>query len=142
MLKLRFSEPLHKQYMDGKISLCKYECTVYDNSSKCIVAKFTVTGTAKCSPNDKVDAEFGRKLADSRAKLNGYRVAAKFIPLSFYDKEDIADLDDSEKQLLIDSWIRDKASMINQAVEYLDFIGQMRYLKAKELSHIEDICSE
>ena len=121
MLKLRFSEPVRRQYMDGKISLCKYECTVFDNSNKCIVAQFSATGTAKCSPNDKVNPEFGAKLADSRAKLSAYRKAAHILP-----------------DEVIDEWVE----KINHQVDMLDFIDQMQYLKKKEISHIEEICVE
>lgn len=121
MLKLRFSEPVRRQYMDGKISLCKYECTVFDNSNKCIVAQFSVTGTAKCSPNDEVNSEFGAKLADSRAKLSAYRKAAHILP-----------------DEVIEEWVE----KIGYQVAMLDFIDQMHYLKKKEVSHIEEICIE
>ena len=121
MFKLRFSEPVHRQYMDGKISLCKYECTVFDNPNKCIVAQFSATGTAKCSPNDVANPEFGAKLADSRAKLSAYRKAAHILP-----------------DEVIEEWIE----QINYKVDMLDFIDQMHYLKKKEVSHIEEICTE
>ena len=121
MLKLRFSEPLRKQYMDGKISLCKYKCTIFDNSNKCIVAQFSATGTAKCSPNDKVNPEFGAKLADSRAKLNAYRAATHLLP---------------------DNVIEEWSEKIERQLSVLEFIDQMHYLKKKEVSHIEDICTE
>ena len=80
MLKLRFSKPFHKQYMDGKVSVCKYECQIVDNLTKDVVSEFTVTGTAKCSPNDTVNPEFGQKLADSRAKLAAYKRANNRYP--------------------------------------------------------------
>lgn len=121
MLKLRFSEPVRRQYMDGKISLCKYECTIFDNSNKCIVAQFSATGTAKCSPNDEVNPEFGAKLADSRAKLSAYRKAAHILP---------------------DEVIEERVEKINHQIAILDFIDQMHYLKKKEVSHIEEICIE
>ena len=82
MLKLRFSKPFHKQYMDGKISVCKYECQIIDSQTKDIVSQFTVTGTAKCSPDDTVDVEFGRRLADSRAKLAAYKKVDNRYPKS------------------------------------------------------------
>ena len=121
MLKLRFSEPVRRQYMDGKISLCKYECTIFDNSNKCIVEQFSVTGTAKCSPNDEVNSEFGIKLADSRAKLNAYKKAAHLFPVEM---------------------VREWVEKINHQVSVLDFIEQMYYLKKKEIAHIEEICTE
>ena len=55
MLKLRFSKPTHKQYVDGKVSVCKYRCKIIDNQTKEVVDEFTVTGTAKCSANDIVN---------------------------------------------------------------------------------------
>jgi len=121
MLKLRFSEPVRRQYMDGKISLCKYECTIFDNSNKCIVAQFSATGTAKCSPNDKVNPEFGAKLADSRAKLSAYRKAA---------------------HILSDGEIEELVEKVSHQVDMLEFIDQMHYLKKKEVSHIKEICIE
>ena len=121
MLKLRFSEPIRRQYMDGKISLCKYECTIFDNSNKCIIAQFSVTGTAKCSPNDTVNPEFGAKLADSRAKLSAYRKASRILP---------------------DDVVREWVEKIDSQIAMLDFIDQMYYLKKKELSHIEEISTE
>ena len=121
MIKLRFSEPVRKQYMDGKICLCKYDCTVFDNSNKCIIAEFGVTGTAKCSPNDTVNPDFGAKLADSRAKLNAYKIAANLVPSN-----------------VVEEWIEE----INNKMEMMIFLDQMRYLKRKEISHIEEICIE
>lgn len=119
MLKLKFSKPFHKQYLDGKISVCKYNCTVYDNSSKKVILEFTTTGNAKCAPNDTVDPEFGSKLADSRAKLIAYKVAANLI--STGEASEIAET-------------------IMKQIELLEFIDQMHYLKKKEIAHIEDIC--
>lgn len=119
MLKLRFSQPFKKQYLDGKISLCKYNCIIIDNSDKSVISKFSVTGTAKCAPNDSVDPEFGMKLADSRAKLSAYREAAKLLP-----------------KYVEDEWLDD----IGTKIAILEFIDQMRFLKKKEFMHIEDIC--
>ena len=121
MLKLRFSEPFHKTYMDGKISVCKYDCTLVNNQTKQVIAEFTVTGTAKCAPNDAVNADFGAKLADSRAKLLAYKKAANYYP---HDMLEVL------------------AERINNYVEILEFAGTMHYLKKKEIDHIEDICSE
>ena len=121
MLKLRFSKPFHKQYMDGKVSVCKYECQIVDNQTKAIVSEFTVTGTAKCSPNDTVNPEFGKKLADSRAKLAAYKRAN-----SRYPKFVLEEL----------------ASTVEGAVGILEFHQAMLYLKKKEVDHIASICSE
>ena len=121
MLKLRFSKPFHKQYMDGKVSVCKYECQIVDNQTKDVVSEFTVTGTAKCSPNDTVNPDFGAKLADSRAKLNAYKIAANLVPSN-----------------VVEEWIEE----INNKMEMMIFLDQMRYLKRKEISHIEEICIE
>lgn len=121
MLKLRFSEPFHKTYMDGKISVCKYDCTLVNNQTKQVIAEFTVTGTAKCAPNDTVNADFGAKLADSRAKLLAYKKAANYYP---HDMLEVL------------------AERINNYVEILEFASTMHYLKKKEIDHIEDICSE
>ena len=121
MLKLRFSKPFHKQYMDGKVSVCKYECQIVDNQTKDVVSEFTVTGTAKCSPNDTVNPEFGQKLADSRAKLAAYKRANNRYP----------------KYLLIEL-----AETVDRAVGILEFHQTMQYLKKKEIDHITDICSE
>lgn len=121
MLKLRFSKPFVRQYMDGKISVCKYECVIVDGYTKAIKEKFTVTGYAKCSPNDTVDTEFGRKLADSRAKYNAYKYAAN---------------------ILCPACIEEIAERVNKEIEMLEFINTMQYLKKKEITHINDICTE
>ena len=121
MLKLRFSKPFHKQYMDGKVSVCKYECQIVDNQTKDVVSEFTVTGTAKCSPNDTVNPEFGKKLADSRAKLAAYKKANNRYP----------------KYMLVEL-----AETVDRAVGILEFSQTMQYLKKKEVDHIADICSE
>lgn len=121
MLKLRFSKPFQRQYMDGKISVCKYECTVVDNTTKEIKDKFTVTGYAKCAPTDTVDADFGRKLADSRAKRKAYREAAA---------------------ILCPSCIEEVAATVNTGIELLSFIETMQYLGQKETAHIHNLCNE
>lgn len=121
MLKLRFSTPLHKQYMDGKVSVCKYECQIINNQTKDVVLKFTVTGTAKCSPNDSVDPEFGKKLADSRAKLAAYKRASNRYP-----------------QVMLE----ELAEAVNEAIGILEFHQTMQYLKKKEVAHIASICNE
>ncbi len=121
MFKLRFSKPFHKQYMDGKVSICKYECQIVNNLTKEIVSEFTVTGTAKCSPNDTVDPEFGKKLADSRAKLAAYKRANNRYP-----KGQLEDL----------------IEVVNRAVSILEFHQTLQYLKKKEVDHIVSICSE
>ena len=121
MLKLRFSKPSHKQYMDGKVSVCKYECQIIDNQTKDIVSEFTVTGTAKCSPNDTVNPEFGKKLADSRAKLAAYKRATSRHPR--FALEELAET-------------------VDKAVGILEFHQTMLYLKKKEVDHIASICDE
>ena len=121
MLKLRFSKPFHKQYMDGKVSVCKYECQIIDNQTKDVVSEFTVTGTAKCSPNDTVDPEFGKKLADSRAKFLAYKKAGSRYPKFM---------------------LEELATTVDKAMGILEFHGTMQYLKKKEVDHIADICSE
>lgn len=121
MLKLRFSKPFHKQYMDGKVSVCKYECQIVDNQTKAIVSEFTVTGTAKCSPNDPVNPEFGKKLADSRAKLAAYKRANSRYPKFM---------------------LEELVSTVEKAIGILDFHQTMLYLKKKEVDHIASICSE
>ena len=73
MLKLRFSKPFVRNYNDGKITVCKYECYIINTETKEIVRTYNATGYAKCAPTDTVDEAFGRKLADSRAKRNAYR---------------------------------------------------------------------
>lgn len=121
MLKLRFSEPFQRQYMDGKISVCKYECAVVDNTTKEIKDKFTVTGYAKCADTDTVDRDFGRKLADSRAKRKAYRQAAS---------------------VLCPECIEQVVDRVNKGLELLDFIETMQYLGKKETSHIHSLCTE
>lgn len=121
MLKLRFSKPSTRQYMDGKVTVCKYVCTIIDGSTKEVKEKFTVTGSAKCSPNDAVNADFGRKLADSRAKFNAYKHAASFIcPMCLEELIKVTD----------------------ENINLLEFIDTMHYLKKKEIVHIKTICTE
>ena len=121
MLKLRFSKPLHKQYMDGKVSVCKYDCVILNNQTKEVIAEFTVTGTAKCSPNDTVNPELGIKLADSRAKLLAYKRAVGKYP---------------------DALCEELSALANKAIDILEFQQTLHYLKRKEVEHIKDICRE
>jgi len=121
MLKLRFSKPFIRQYMDGKISVCKYECVIVDNDTKEVKEKFTVTGYAKCAPEDAVNAEFGRKLADSRAKYKAYQHASN---------------------ILCPECLECLVEKVNEGITLLDFIDTMLFLKKKEVSHIKDICQE
>ena len=121
MLKLRFSKPSVKTYMDGRITVCKYGCTVINNTTKKIVEEFNATGIAKCAPTDNVDEAYGRKLADSRAKLNAYKAASNFLSPGEFDA-------------LLDEVIF--------KTELIEFIESMRYLKDKEALHIEFIKDE
>lgn len=124
MLKLKFSKPSIKHYNDGKITVCTYSCSIIENNAgnaKEVKCEFTSTGIAKCSPNDTVDLDFGRKLADSRAKLKAYKVASNYIA-----PESIPAL----------------VERINAGIELLKFTEFMRYLKGNELLHIQDLCEE
>ena len=124
MLKLKFSKPSTKQYNDGRITVCTYSCEIIENNTgntKEVRSSFKVTGISKCAPGDTVDLDFGRKLADSRAKLQAYRIASKYInPTS------------------IPAFVES----INSSIELLKFIDFMRYLKENEIKHIKDICEE
>ena len=121
MLKLRFSKPFIRQYMDGRISVCKYDCVIMDNDTKEVKEKFTVAGYAKCAPEDSVNAEFGRKLADSRAKYKAYQYASN---------------------ILCPECIETLVEKVNAGINLLDFIDTMSFLKKKEVTHIKDICKE
>lgn len=121
MLKLRFSKPSVRTYMDGKVTVCKYDCTLIDGNTKTIVEKFSVKGTSKCAPSDNVDADFGRKLADSRAKFEAYKVASNMV-----DPECI--------KCMIEE--------IKCNYETIDFIETMQYLKRKEADHINYLHNE
>lgn len=121
MLKLRFSKPSVKTYMDGKVTVCKYDCTLIEKSTNRVVDTFAVTGTSKCSPNDSIDVDYGRKLADSRAKLAAYRIASNVV-----DHE------------CIPCMIED----IKKNAELIDFVTSMQYLKKKEVEHIKFLNSE
>lgn len=120
MLKLRFSKPFHMQYMDGKVSICKYRCTLMNKATKEVIDEFTVTGVAKCSANDTPNAEFGAKLADSRAKFLAYKKICNRYPE--FSLEELAEL-------------------VNTAMEILDFQATMQYLKKKEAAHIKQLCN-
>lgn len=121
MLKLRFSKPSYKNYMEGKLVLCKYDCTLIENQTKEVRDKFTVTGIAKCAPSDKVDVAYGTKLADSRAKLAAYKKAESVYP--------------KHKQKML-------ALLIDQYCDAIEFAQTMKFLKKKEVSHIESILKE
>lgn len=121
MLKLRFSKPFVRQYMDNKITVCKYECVIVDNDTKEVKGKFTTIGYAKCAPEDAVSAEFGRKLADSRAKYKAYQLASNILCPKCLDT-------------LVEK--------VNEGIKLLDFIDTMLFLKKKELTHIKDVCNE
>jgi len=105
--------------MDGKITVCKYECAIVDNCTKEVITSFTVTGSAKCAPSDSVDEGFGAKLADSRAKLTAYKKAA-----SYYPKEEV----------------RAMMDQIMNVAPTIRFVDQMFFLKKKEADHIAEIC--
>ena len=121
MLKLRFSTPFHKQYMDGKVSVCKYHCTLFDKATKMVIEEFSVTGVAKCSDNDTPNPEFGAKLADSRAKLAAYKKLYNRYPE--YRVEELVEL-------------------VTKAVGILEFQNLMGYLKRKEAAHIKELCKQ
>lgn len=121
MLKLRFSKPSVKTYMNGKITICKYDCTLIDGETKIVVNEFPATGMSKCSPNDVLDVDYGRKLADSRAKLAAYRIASSII-----SEEDIEDM----------------LAQMEHFSELIHFTDTMRYLKKKEIAHIEFLNEE
>ena len=121
MLKLRFSKPFIRQYMDDKITVCKYECVIMDNDTKEVKEKFTATGYAKCAPEDTVNAEFGRKLADSRAKYKAYQYASNILCPECLDT---------------------LVERVNEGIQLLDFIDTMLFLKKKEITHIKDVCNE
>ena len=121
MLKLRFSKPSIKTYADGKITVCKYDCTLINGNSKRVMDEFSVTGTSKCSPNDILDAAYGRKLADSRAKLNAYKIAARIIS-------------PKEMERLIEK--------VNYTYDLIRFVDTMQYLKKKEIDHIKFLNEE
>lgn len=121
MLKLRFSSPSIATYNDGKVTVCRYNCILFDGDAKAIQDEFRVTGTAKCAPNDNVDAEFGRKLADSRAKLAAYKIASRIL-----SKECL--------QCMIEK--------VNQSIDLIQFIDTMNFLKKREIEHIETLAEE
>lgn len=121
MLKLRFSKPSIKTYADGKVTVCRYNCTVLDKQTKEVKMRFSVLGTAKCAPNDTVDAAYGRKLADSRAKFNAYKIAENIISPDCYT-------------CIIEE--------INKNAALACFVETMWYLKKKEEEHIKFLNKE
>lgn len=121
MLKLRFSKPSIKTYKDGRLTVCRYNCTLYDNCTKVIIKEFTTTGTATCAEGDVLNVSFGTKLADSRAKKEAYRVAYNLIK-----PEDIERM----------------YKEIERNVELINFISSMQYLKNKETEHIKYLNAE
>ena len=121
MIKLRFSKPSVKTYMEGRITVCKYNCTLYDNNTKRIISEFPATGTSKCAEEDTLNASYGVNLADSRAKMLAYKTAGSFI---------------SEEEL---------NNLFKEAVhnlEIINFVEGMKYLKKKEAEHIKYLNSE
>lgn len=102
--------------MEGRVTVCRYICTLIDGETKNPVQKFSVTGTAKCSPNDVLDADYGRKLADSRAKLSAYKIASNIISPECY--------------ACMDEEMEKTGALLN-------FVDTMLYLKKKEQEHIE-----
>ena len=121
MLKLRFSKPSIKTYMDGKITVCKYNCVLFDNNTKQTVKEFSVTGTSKCADTDTPNADYGRKLADSRAKYSAYKEMANLLPI----RE-----------------LNEMNARIKSHCELLSFIDSMKYLRKKEQDHIEYLDTE
>lgn len=115
MLKLRFSKPSFRKYMDGEICVCSYKCEILDTNTKEVLDSFKVSGTAKLADGD-IMSDLGAKLADSRAKLAAYKKAANII--SDEDYEGFAE-------------------MIEAVCNLLDFSDFMHYMKKKEIEHIK-----
>ena len=118
MLKLTFSKPSIKTYNDGKVTICRYTCRLINKQSKQVVMEFISTGTSKCSPNDTLNEEYGRKLADSRAKLAAYKRAERIISPECY----LTMLEE-----------------LDRMTETLDFVDTMYYLRKKEAEHINTL---
>lgn len=76
------------------------------------IIRFTSTGVAKLSPDDKYNKTLGRHIAEARAKQKAYSVANRVIR-TYYD-------------------------ILNEDMDVLyDFIGESTYQYAHEEEHIE-----
>jgi transcription antitermination factor NusG len=107
--------------MDGKVTVCRYKCTVIDNKNKKVISTFIAKGISKCSDNDTLNIEQGRRLADSRAKYYAYKKAVEM-----YSQDEI------------DAIVK----AINESVELVEFYNKMLYLKKSEIKHIKLLNSE
>lgn len=119
MLKLRFSKPVFKQYKDGKICVCIYNCDIINNKKE-ILDSFKVSGTAKLADVD-IASDLGFKLADSRAKLAAYKIAANILSIDEYEEI---------------------MKRIEEAIEICEFSDFMHYMKRKEVQHIDRLIEE
>lgn len=115
MLKLKFSKPSVKTYKDGKITVCRYKCAIIDNCTKEVLSAFNAKGISVCSDSDVVNAECGRRLADSRAKYNAYKEAAEIAKIPM---------------------IEGKLAEVITLFNILNFHEEMQYLKKNENKHI------
>ena len=118
MLKLKFSKPSVKTYKDGKITVCKYKCMIIDNCTKEVLSAFNAKGISVCSDSDTVNAECGRRLADSRAKYNAYKEAASIM--NIVDREEFV-------------------NKVKVGIDVLFFYEEMQYLKKAENRHIRKL---
>lgn len=94
MLKLRFSKPDIRTFLNGQITKCYFKCQIVETQSGNVLNRFSVSGQARCNPTDHQDSKLGAALAESRAKYRAYCYAQECVDeiLSSMGTGDLLDL--------------------------------------------------
>jgi hypothetical protein len=120
-LKLVFSNPEYHVYetrsTQVKTVICLYNCKVKARSTQETLMAFKVCGKSECSKQDEFNELLGKRLAESRAKLQAYKNVKQSMAADINKLEDIVEKSCSE----------------------IEFYDQMKYLIQKESERIEDL---
>ena len=112
MYKLSFSNPVFYTYDEGKITVCRFLCTVKSDGKE--VFHYRVQGVAKCAAQDTLDPVLGKHIAESRAKKKGYAILRKYA---------------------YEHWVE----YLDKTEDFYDIFSQMSYMEGKEVSHIANL---
>ena len=110
MLKLRFSKPEIKTFLNGQITKCYIKCQIVETQTDNVLDKFSVSGQARCNPVDKLDPVLGAILAESRAKSRAYARAEDYT-CNVLDNMGASDLLDLNQQM----WYLKEAEKAHEA---------------------------
>lgn len=129
MIKLRFSNPEYRVFKaeEKVVTLCCYNCELYDTETKQTLKKFKVKGQATCAAGDDYDETFGKKLSQSRAKITGYRNA---IILYFGSAERMMIARNQCAKSIVDN------------MDFILLIDKLLAVKKSEIKHCKNLLSE